>query len=391
MSDPAGDDPFRHVPPPFGDMLRMMRQQSADPSAQARAFAVQVATDGAVEPNVDPLTRMKVEQLARVAELRVADATGLDVTTRLLPCTRTQFALTTLDEYAVLFDRLRAGLAAPADAAADDDLAGDPMGWLVPMLQAMQPMMLAFSVGSMVGHLAKRSFGSYDLPVPRPAGADVLLVLDNATTFARDWSITEDDLILWLSLDQLLHHAVLGVPHVRDEMDRLLFDYVSSFQASGDVEELLSGFELPGLDDTGDPLSAIQRQLGSPEQMLSLIESDHQREIRPRLHALVAAVEGYVDVLLDHIGEQLIGSYRQTTEALRRRRVEADDATRAVEQFLGLDLSQAQFDRGTRFAEGVVERDGLDALNRLWSVPEALPTPNEIDAPGLWLARLEFL
>jgi uncharacterized protein (DUF2342 family) len=38
----------------------------------------------------------------------------------------------------------------------------------------------------------------------------------------------------------------------------------------------------------------------------------------------------------------------------------------------------------------VVERGGDDALARLWSEPRTLPTPAEVDAPGLWLARIDL-
>ena len=39
---------------------------------------------------------------------------------------------------------------------------------------------------------------------------------------------------------------------------------------------------------------------------------------------------------------------------------------------------------------GVVERAGEDGLARLWEAERTLPTPAEIDAPGLWLARIEL-
>ena len=39
---------------------------------------------------------------------------------------------------------------------------------------------------------------------------------------------------------------------------------------------------------------------------------------------------------------------------------------------------------------GVVERAGDEALARLWVSPRELPTPAEVDAPGLWLARIEL-
>jgi uncharacterized protein (DUF2342 family) len=38
----------------------------------------------------------------------------------------------------------------------------------------------------------------------------------------------------------------------------------------------------------------------------------------------------------------------------------------------------------------VVERAGTSGLERLWSSAEVLPTPNEVGAPGLWLARIEL-
>jgi uncharacterized protein (DUF2342 family) len=38
----------------------------------------------------------------------------------------------------------------------------------------------------------------------------------------------------------------------------------------------------------------------------------------------------------------------------------------------------------------VVERAGEDGLARLWATERELPTPAEVDAPGLWLARIDL-
>jgi uncharacterized protein (DUF2342 family) len=78
------------------------------------------------------------------------------------------------------------------------------------------------------------------------------------------------------------------------------------------------------------------------------------------------------------------------TEAMRRRRVTADPSDRFVERLLGLELTQAQYDRGSAFVAGIVERAGRDALDRLWAAERELPTPAEVDAPGLWLARIDL-
>jgi putative hydrolase len=124
--------------------------------------------------------------------------------------------------------------------------------------------------------------------------------------------------------------------------------------------------------------------------LLGAIQSPTQRELLPRLEALVAVIVGYVDHLMDDIGQGLIGSYDMVTEAMRRRRVTADPSDRFVERLLGLELSQAQYERGAAFVDGAVERAGREALDRLWLSDRELPTPAEVDAPGLWLARIDI-
>ena len=49
-------------------------------------------------------------------------------------------------------------------------------------------------------------------------------------------------------------------------------------------------------------------------------------------------------------------------------------------------------DRGARvlLVAGVVERAGKRGLERLWRGERELPTPAEVDAPGLWLARIDL-
>ena len=53
-------------------------------------------------------------------------------------------------------------------------------------------------------------------------------------------------------------------------------------------------------------------------------------------------------------------------------------------------MTRAQQLRGKAFIQGVVERAGESVLAQLVTSPDHLPTPNEVDAPGLWLARLEI-
>ena len=44
------------------------------------------------------------------------------------------------------------------------------------------------TAGSMVGHLATRSFGQYDLPVPRRPGDELSVLVGNVDGFADEWA-----------------------------------------------------------------------------------------------------------------------------------------------------------------------------------------------------------
>jgi putative hydrolase len=389
---PAGN-PFEGLPF-LGDLAKLLGQQAGGAWDSARQLAVTVATEGTSESNVEPVDRMSIEQLARVADLHVADVTGLSTSVSgravtVVPVNRTRWVMDSLEAYRPLVERLADTLGSPPD---DLDLADDPTaGMFAGMLQAFQPMVLAMTAGSMVGHLGQRSLGQYDLPIPRSLEGthadELLLVVPNIDAFADGWSLSRDDVRLWVCVHELAHHAVLGVPHVRAALDDLLAQYASGFRNDPSALEDRLG-EL----DLGDPssLAGLQEAIGSPDRILGAITSAEQDALRPRLEALVATVVGVVDHVLDAVGGKLIGTYPMLTEALRRRRVEAGEADRFVERLFGLELGQATYDRGSAFVAGVLERAGEEGLRRLWSDAAHLPTPAEVDAPGLWLARIGF-
>jgi putative hydrolase len=388
VSEPGPPNPFEGVPF-LGDLAKMLQSSGPVSWDAARQFAVQVATGGETEPNPDPLERIRFEELSRVAELRVGDVTGLATSTTgsvvtVVPVTRTEWARRTLDGWRPLLERLSTSLTA-AGAAGQGEPSDDP---LTSMLQgfsaAFGPLLFGMQAGAMVGHLASRALGQYDLPIPRPPSDELVVIAGNVSAFGDEWSLPSDDLRLWICLSELTTHAVLGVPHVRQRLDALLMEYVGAFRVDPSALEARLG----DVDPT-DP-QALEQALGDPAALLGAIQSPAQQSLLPKLEALVAAIVGYVDWVMDEIGTNLIGSYGMLTEALRRRRVEAGEGDRFVEHLLGLEVSQAVYDRGAAFVAGVVERAGVEGLAQLWASERTLPTANEVDAPGLWLARIEL-
>lgn len=396
-----GEDPFKNMPF-FGDLARMFQQQQQGLVSwdAARQLAASIATEGQSEPNVDPVVRIQFEQLARVAELQVSQATGLQVShsgtgISIVPVTRMQWTQRSMDALHDLFELLAGSLSGALQPRRLDTAEGseagedsDPMAAMLGgLMQMLGPMMLGMTAGSMLGHLARRSFGQYDLPLPRPASDELMIVAPNVDEFGQSWSLPMDDLRLWVCVHEVTHHAVLSIPHVRERLDTMLRDYVGGFEPdASSLEDRLSGIEM------GDPssLAGLQDALGDPEVLLGAIRSPAQHALLPHLECLVAVIVGYVDHVMDTVGNGLIGSYAMLTEALRRRRVTADPSDRFVERLLGLELTQAAYSRGGAFVAGVIERAGAAGLERLWRSARELPTPAEVDAPGLWLARIDL-
>ena len=101
-------------------------------------------------------------------------------------------------------------------------------------------------------------------------------------------------------------------------------------------------------------------------------------------------LEGYADTVIAQVTERLVPTGAQIHEAFTRHRIDRGEAGHFVDALLGIDLGRDDYERGRRFCDGVVERAGLDGLNRLWTDEAMVPTSAELEAPGLWLARIDL-
>lgn len=376
----------------LGEIMKMLSGAGGASPNSARDLARSIATGGESEPNIDPRDRIAIEELVRVAELQVQSATQLVVARgaalRVDVVNRTQWVDSTIEHYRPLLGAIASSIS--TGLPTPDDLSeNDPMNQMMAGLsQMLESLLLTMTTGSMVGELARIAFGGFHLPLPRPANAPLLMLLPNVDRFAQQWSLDPDDLRLWVCLNEATHRAVLGVPHVSERLSDLLQRHASAFERGPEaLGDRLGNFDLSAGPEA---FAELNETLSDPEVILGAVRSPAQAALEPEITALVAAVTGYVDHVMDQTGGSIIGSYDRVTEALRRRRTQADASDRLVERILGLELDQDQYDRGTAFVEGVIERAGTEGLDRLFGDPEHLPTPSEVDAPGLWLARIDL-
>lgn len=394
--DGSGNDgpvnPFAGLPM-FGDIARALQGQGPLNWDAARQFAMLGATQGQPESNVDPAVRIAYADLARIAGMHVNDVTGTDTSfpePRIV--TRSVWANETLDAYRPLFTDMATSLGQTPDTEAGGDAgdSGDPMMQMMAGLSRMMaPAMMGMSVGSMVGQLSQHVFGLHDLPIPRDKH-EVVLVGRTIDEFAVEWAIPVDQMRLWVLAHELSGFQVFSIPHLRAGLADLVRAHVSGFRPDPSaIADKLGGFDPLGGDASGDPMAALQQAFSDPEILLGAIESPAQRALRPRLDAAVATVVGYTDWVVDAVAVRVIGGEAlRIAEAVRRQRAENSSYDLFVERLLGIRVGEDQVRRGKAFVQGVVDRAGETELTRLLQLPGSMPTPSEVDAPGLWIARV---
>ena len=253
-------------------------------------------------------------------------------------------------------------------------------------MQSLLPLLLGVWSGSMIGQLAHHALGQYDLPLPLHGAPTQRFIVRNVEAFAEEWSLPMDELRYALALREVVHGAQRSVPWVRDELERLATDYVDAYEVQPDaIQEQLGDINFT------DPSSmASLTQLGDPNALLGAMRSERQTPLLEALQRFVSVLEGYTDIVVETLGERMITSHGRIDEALRRHRLDRGEATAFVDRLLGLELDRGHYDAGIAFSRGVVERGGIEQLNRLWTGSEMMPTRAELEAPGLWLARIDL-
>jgi putative hydrolase len=386
---------------PFGfdlsQLMRMLQSEGPVNWEVARQVAANIAVadpetgQPRTEPPTDTSTSAAYDGVVRAAQLAVTGATGLGETqaSRVACVDRRTWAEQTLEHLHGVLEALAGPLRQPLNALDDADnleeLGGaDPLAGLATV---MMPILLGVWAGSMIGLLAQFALGQYDLPLPLEGEPRLDFAVNNIDEFAKAWSLPLDDLRYSIALRESVHAAQRSVPWVRDRLIRLCSAYVGAYEIREDAfEGMLGDFDITNLTSMTD----VPEALGDPAALLGAMKSERQAPMLEELQRFVAVLEGYTDTIVLHVGEPMVPSFGMIDEALRRHRVDRGQAAAFVDRLLGLELDRDHYDRGVAFCKGVVERAGIDGLNKLWTGEQMMPTPAELDAPGLWLARIEL-
>jgi len=317
-------------------------------------------------PTTDYTRRQVIEDLAvasRTAEVPVRDVTGLS-----------------------------------GDAEVADARVVDRTEWIRAASESMRTMLGAArnparavsgrvagaQTGAVLAFVSSGILGQYDPFAPGQAGGSLLLVYPNVIAVERQLRIAPRDFRLWVCLHEVTHRVQFTAnPWLSEHMSGTLGVLTSNPADAGEVINRLAAFVRDRRTTPPDAHSA--GVLG----VLRAVQSEPQRRALDDLLVLGTLLEGHAEHVMDAVGPAVVPSVhliRRRFDDRRQRR--QPPLQRLLRAMLGMDAKLSQYTRGKAFVDHVVGRVGMARFNTVWSGPQTLPQPDEIENPQRWIDRV---
>lgn len=238
--------------------------------------------------------------------------------------------------------------------------------------------------GAVLAFVASGILGQYD-PFADDGGA-LLLVYPNVIAVERQLRVEPADFRLWVCLHEVTHRV----------------QFTANSWLSGYMSQALGVLTTDGADDVtkvAGRLAEFARARGDSSAadpnssgilgLLRAVQSEPQREALDQLLVLGTLLEGHADHVMDAVGPVVVPSVSTIRARFdERRHRKQPPLQRLLRALLGIDAKLSQYTRGKAFVDHVVDRVGMQRFNTVWTSPETLPRPIEIEYPQRWIDRV---
>jgi coenzyme F420 biosynthesis associated uncharacterized protein len=333
-----------------------------------RIAAFVAGTGDAAPPAVE------LAPLAAESEERVVAYTGLHPA-RPLPAPegigRREWVTSNIDAMRMLLDPVLAR-------------AGENLGPLRPAIQIGMGLVLSTEIGVVLGYLAQRVLGQYELVLLDEAVEErpprLLFVLPNLGQAVSSFDADEKEFMTWVTLHEVTHAVQFaGVPWLHAHVAGLVRELLKTAEVRIEAPRKL---RVPSGEELRRMVAAVRKG-----DLISIVTSKAERDTLDRVQAVMAVIEGHAEHVMDAVAPDLVPSLPRLREGIDRRRRSQSGLSRLLGRLLGLDLKMRQYEQGKRFCDAVVKQGGVAALHHVFSSPEALPTLRELNDPRAWLER----
>lgn len=248
--------------------------------------------------------------------------------------------------------------------------------------------------GAVLAFVASGILGQYDpfaaAAAPEAEAGALLLVYPNVLAVERQLRVDPSDFRLWVCLHEVTHRVQFTAnPWLAGYMQNALS--LLTREPADDIGQVVSRLA-SFVRSRGDSADSSGDAGGNATGILGLVravQSEPQRQALDQLLALGTLLEGHAEHVMDAVGPVVVPSVALIRRRFdERRQRKQPPLQRLLRALLGFDAKLSQYTRGKAFVDDVVSRVGMKRFNTIWSGPEALPLPAEIENPQRWIDRV---
>jgi len=246
------------------------------------------------------------------------------------------------------------------------------------LVQGVGGKVTGAEAGALMSFLASKILGQYDLA---PDGTPrLLLVAPNVLHTESEIGVDPADFRLWVCLHEETHRVQFtAVPwlrqHVIDSARQLSIDLAPDPEQLGDKIRQLAQNLPEAFRSGGNGLTDV---FATPEQRAQIA----------RVTAIMSLLEGHAEVVMDDVGPAVGPSVEHIRARFQQRRKDVGGVDKILRRLLGLEAKMRQYRDGAVFVRAVSDKVGTDGFNAVWTSPETLPLPEEIENPATWVRRV---
>ncbi len=257
--------------------------------------------------------------------------------------------------------------------------------------RAVSGRIAGVQTGAVLAFVSSGILGQYDpfatSQDPGNGEGELLLVYPNVIAVERQLRVDPADFRMWVCLHEVTHRVQFRAnPWLAGHMSGALA--VLTDESAEDITKVvgrLAGYVRDRRSNTEGAESNSAGILG----LVRAVQSDAQRAALDRLLVLGTLLEGHADHVMDAVGPAVVPSVatiRRRFDQRRHRR--QPPLQRLLRALLGIDAKMDQYTRGKAFVDRVVSTVGMERFNVIWTGPDTLPLPTEIDEPQRWIDRV---
>ncbi len=240
---------------------------------------------------------------------------------------------------------------------------------------------MSVQVGVLLGILARKVLGQYDLSLlaPEPTAGALYFVEPNIAKVQEGLGLDAHDFRLWIALHETTHaYEFEAYPWVREHFNSLLRKYFD--ELNGQLQSIRGG--------VGPLIARIMENWGKGQHWMEMIQTPTQRALFNELQAIMSLVEGYSNHIMNAIGKDVLPDFERIEQRIEERKGRRTVAEQLFNRITGMDLKMAQYAEGQKFVDAIVEQRGIEFATKVWERAENLPTITEIRNPQQWITRI---